>query len=205
MRFFRLPRQPTAHGFCTHRPMQRRWRRTDRNMHNTHRYRLEILLIRVLLLIVCHTPEAVATETRPAQRTFTPPGAKNSRVEGSRVRSSRATPSRRTSKQARRSIRRSFSRMQRLSHPVASRARVLDPSRIQTIDGESFQYGAERFRVRGIDAMRMPDRLAAEERLDELLHQGPVTVVPAETDLLGRTVAEVLVNNHNISDLLSVR
>jgi len=91
--------------------------------------------------------------------------------------------------------------MQRLSRP-AVQARVLDPSRIQTIDGGSFQYGTERFRVRGIEAMHMADAWGARERLDQLLHQGAVTVVPAETDLYGRIVAEVLVNNHNILDLL---
>jgi endonuclease YncB( thermonuclease family) len=92
--------------------------------------------------------------------------------------------------------------MQRTVHPSALPARVLDPSRIHTIDGESFEYGGERFRIRGIDAMSLAD---GWQRLDELLHLGPVTVVPTETDSLGRTVAEVLVNNHDLSNLLSSR
>ena len=161
-----------------------------------------MLLICVLLLILRHAPEAGATGARPAQRTVTALEAKTPRADVPRVRSSRATPSRRTSKQTRRSVRRSLSRMQRSAHPTALTGRVLDPSRIHTIDGESFEYGGERFRIRGIDAMPLA---VGWQRLDELLHQGPVTVVPTETDSLGRTVAEVLVNNHNLSDLLSSR
>ena len=171
-------------------------------MRITYRKTWIILLLCAFVPAVCRAPEAAATESRPAQRKVTTPAAKNSRVEASRIRSSRATPPRRGAKQSRRSARQSLSRMQRLSRP-AWQARVLDPLRIQTIDGESFQYGKERFRVRGIDATQMADAWGARQRLDELLHQGAVTVVPTETDLHGRIVAEVLVNNHNVLDLLN--
>jgi hypothetical protein len=161
-----------------------------------------MLLNCVLLLILRHAPEAMATDARPAQRTLTAPAAKTTRADVPRVRSSRAIASRRTSKQTRRSVRRSLPRMPRTAHPSASTARVLDPSRIHVIDGESFEYGGERFRIRGIDAIPLA---VGWQRLDELLHQGPVTVVPIESDSFGWTVAEVLVNNHNLSDVLSRR
>ena len=171
-------------------------------MNGSYRYTVTMLLICALLPLVRHAPEAGATEARPAQRTLSAAKAKTSRADAPRVRSSRNTPSRRTSKQGRRSARRSLSRMQE-ARRIALQPKVLDPSRIHTIDGASFQYGRERFRVHGIDETQLADEWAAHQRLDGLLHQGHVTVVPMETDHFGWTIAEVLVNNRSVSTLFS--
>ena len=196
------PRQPTAHDFCTARRRRRyHMMLNGQNMRETSRATAKMVLICVLLLGMWRPLDAMSTDTRPGRPMLTGAAAKNSRADDPRIRSSRVTPPRRTSKQARRSARRSVSQMQRRSQPAWA-PRVLDPSRIQTLDGETFQYGRERFLVRGIEAMQMSDGSAARQRLDDVLHQGPITVVPMQTDLYGRIVAEVLVNNHNVSDLL---
>jgi len=171
-------------------------------MANSCRHMIRIHLFGTLVLSLCLTSDVVANESRAAHSALTAPAARNPGVESPRVRSSRTTPSRRSPKKTRRSIRRT-PRVHRPAAPIALRPRILDPSRIRTIDGESFQYGSERFRVRGIEGMWRPEERIATQRLDELLHQGPVTIEPKEIDLSGRIVAEVLVNNRNLSTLLS--
>ena len=165
------------------------------------RYTILLHLLGTLLLSLCLT-EAAAIEPRPGHSALTAPGANNPAVKVPRVRSSSATPARRNPKKARRSIRRSLPRVHRPADPIALRPRVLDPSRIRTIDAESFQYGPDRFRVRGMEGMWRPDDWTVQQRVDVLLHQGPVTIVPKEIDFSGRIVADVLVNNHNLADLL---
>jgi hypothetical protein len=167
------------------------------------RHTIVIHLFGTLLLSLCLTSDVVANESRAARSALTAPGAKNPGVESSRVRSSRTTPSRQSPKKTRRSIRRNLPRVHRPASPIALRPRILDPSRIHTIDGESFQYGSERFRVRGIEGIWRPEERIAKQRLDGLLHEGSVTILPKEIDLSGRIVAEVLVNNRNLSDLLT--
>jgi hypothetical protein len=53
-----------------------------------------------------------------------------------------------------------------------------------------------------MEGMWRPDDWTVQQRVDVLLHQGPVTIVPKEIDFSGRIVADVLVNNHNLADLL---
>lgn len=65
--------------------------------------------------------------------------------------------------------------------------------------------GSERIRLRGIDAPELnePGGQAARQRLDQLLHEGPIRVVPHGQDVYGRTVADVFVDGRNVASVLT--
>lgn len=93
----------------------------------------------------------------------------------------------------------------RPSFPLQDRQpQLLDTWRIRLIDGDTFAYGAQRIRVRGIDTPEVSESggFEATQRLDGLLHEGPVTIVPEALDKYGRTVADVYVNDQNVADVL---
>lgn len=76
---------------------------------------------------------------------------------------------------------------------------------IYTIDGDTVRRGSERIRLRGIDTPELsePGGQAARQRLDELLKEGPIRIVPHGQDVYGRTVADVFVNGQNVADVLN--
>ncbi len=82
--------------------------------------------------------------------------------------------------------------------------RLLEGSQIRSIDGDTFAVGAERFRIRGLDAPETTEAggFGASQRLDLLLREGPVLVIPYGQDAYGRTLAEVYVNNRNIAEVM---
>ena len=81
---------------------------------------------------------------------------------------------------------------------------LLKDGQIRLIDGDTFAAGNERFRIRGINAPETTEAggFDATQRLDLLLHEGPVLVIPYGTDTYGRTLAEVYVNNRNVADVM---
>lgn len=91
--------------------------------------------------------------------------------------------------------------------PVPARPqkpRLFDSWQIRAIDGDTFAIGTERFRIRGLNAPERTEAggFGAAQRLDFLLHQGPVLVIPYGSDAYGRTLAEVYVNNRNLADVM---
>jgi hypothetical protein len=82
--------------------------------------------------------------------------------------------------------------------------RLLQQGEIRLIDGDTFAVGTERFRIRGINAPETTEAggFSATQRLDLLLHEGPVLVIPYGQDTYGRTLAEVYVNNRNIAEVM---
>ena len=64
--------------------------------------------------------------------------------------------------------------------------------------------GPERIRLRGIDTPELsePGGQAARQRLEQLLQEGPVRIVPHGQDVYGRTVADVFVNGRNVADVM---
>ena len=82
--------------------------------------------------------------------------------------------------------------------------RLLQDGQIRLIDGDTFAVGNERFRIRGINAPETTEAggFDATQRLDLLLHEGPVLVIPYGQDTYGRTLAEVYVNNRNVADVM---
>ena len=93
-------------------------------------------------------------------------------------------------------------------HPPRShtvwRRHTVSPDTIHVHDGDTFYTGAETIRLRGIDTPELgqPKSVAATRRLIALLHEGPVTIVPRAEDVYGRTVADVYVRGHNVSEIL---
>ena len=82
--------------------------------------------------------------------------------------------------------------------------RLLQDGQIRLIDGDTFAVGNERFRIRGINAPETTEAggFDATQRLDLLLHEGPVLVIPYGQDAYGRTLAEVYVNNRNVAEVM---
>ena len=71
---------------------------------------------------------------------------------------------------------------------------------IYTIDGDTLRMGLERIRLRGIDTPELnePRGPEARQRLEQLLKEGPIRIVPHGQDVYGRTVADVFVNGQKI-------
>lgn len=76
---------------------------------------------------------------------------------------------------------------------------------IYAIDGDTLRMGPERIRLRGIDTPELdePGGPAARQRLDQLLREGPVRIVPHGQDVYGRTVADVFVDGRNVAMVLA--
>jgi hypothetical protein len=87
----------------------------------------------------------------------------------------------------------------------ARRPQLLDGWQIRLIDGDTFAYEGQRIRIRGYNAPEVSEAggFAATQRLDLLLREGPVTVIPEAKDVYGRTVADVFVNQKNVSDIMT--
>ena len=82
---------------------------------------------------------------------------------------------------------------------------------IYVIDGDTFSYGGQRFRIAGIDAPEIhPPRcmeearlgLAATEKLKQLLGSGTVTISGSGHDQYGRELREVRVNGQDVGEAM---
>lgn len=75
---------------------------------------------------------------------------------------------------------------------------------IYTIDGDTLRIGTERIRLRGINAPELnePGGEAARQRLEQLLRDGPIRIIPYGQDVYGRTIADVFVNGRNVVEVL---
>ncbi|MEC4890434.1 MAG: thermonuclease family protein [Nitrospira sp.] len=75
---------------------------------------------------------------------------------------------------------------------------------ISAVDGDTVRMGGERIRLRGIDTPELnePGGQEAKQRLETLLHDGPIRIVPYGQDVYGRTVADVFVNGRNVAEVL---
>jgi endonuclease YncB( thermonuclease family) len=89
--------------------------------------------------------------------------------------------------------------------PNDERPRLLDGWQIRLIDGDTFAYEGQRIRIRGYNAPEVSEAggFAASQRLDLLLREGPVTIIPEAKDVYGRTVADVFVNQKNVADVMT--
>lgn len=94
--------------------------------------------------------------------------------------------------------RQTFARLGGTEHTV-------DGRQIYVVDGDTFRYGAERVRLKGIDTPELsePGGPAAKLRLEELLHNGPVHIVPHGRDVYNRLVADVFVDGQNVAERLN--
>jgi micrococcal nuclease len=83
-------------------------------------------------------------------------------------------------------------------------ARLASNQQIVALDGDTLRIGADRIRLRGIDApeLTQPGGQAAKQRLEQLLQEGPIRIVPHGQDVYGRTIADVFVNGQNAAEIL---
>ena len=88
--------------------------------------------------------------------------------------------------------------------PAWWRPYVVPPDVIRVHDGDTFYAGRVTIRLHGIDTPELGEPKAADatRRLAELLHTGPVTIVPRAEDVYGRLVADVFVRGENVADVL---
>lgn len=97
---------------------------------------------------------------------------------------------------------------QKHAHPSVlgriSGRRIPTSQPIYTIDGDTFRLGSDRIRLRGIDTPELnePGGQAARQRLEQLLQEGSIRIVPHGQDVYGRTVADVFVNGRNVAEVL---
>ncbi len=100
---------------------------------------------------------------------------------------------------------RSLLRRQALA-PLGGTERTVDGRQVHVLDGDTFRYGTERVRLRGIDTPELnePGGQAARQRLEELLRSGLVRIVPHGRDVYDRTVADVYIDGRNVTEMLQV-
>lgn len=81
---------------------------------------------------------------------------------------------------------------------------ILQGQQLRVVDGDTFSYSGERFRIRSYDAPETTESggFAATQRLDALLREGPVLAIPYGTDTYGRTLVEVYVNNRDVAQVM---
>ncbi len=82
--------------------------------------------------------------------------------------------------------------------------RLLSDLQVHAVDGDTIRVGSERIRLRGIDTPEMSQIRgpAAKQRLEELLRNGPIRIVPHARDVYDRLVADVYVNGQNLAEIL---
>ena len=81
---------------------------------------------------------------------------------------------------------------------------MLSTLQVRAVDGDTIRVGGERIRLRGIDTPEMSefDGPAAKRRLEELLRNGPIRIVPHGRDVYHRLLADVFVNDQNVAETL---
>ncbi len=92
----------------------------------------------------------------------------------------------------------------RPSFPFRQDSELISTHEITVIDGDTIRIGAERIRLRGIDAPELsePDGWAATQRLKDLLGTGSIQLIPRGRDVYDRVVADVFVNGQDVADVL---
>jgi len=83
--------------------------------------------------------------------------------------------------------------------------RTVEPWQVRTVDGDTIRYGTDRIRIRGYNAPELsePGGREAALRLEHLLQEGPISIVPHGHDVYGRTLADVFVNGQNVADVMT--
>jgi micrococcal nuclease len=76
---------------------------------------------------------------------------------------------------------------------------------VRAIDGDTLRYGPDRIRIRGYNAPERSEAggLEATLRLQQLLHEGEISIIPHGHDIYGRTLADVFVNGQNVAEVMT--
>lgn len=84
--------------------------------------------------------------------------------------------------------------------------RALEGWQVRTVDGDTIRYGTDHIRIRGYNAPELsePGGREAALRLEQLLRQGTINIIPHGHDVYGRTLADVFVNGQNVADVMTM-
>ena len=156
--------------------------------------------------LMCHSTSTLAAKspceacgTKPTLRMTAgmpkEPRAGSSRIGARRIHGLQSLPRPHAARSSRRSLTRLDSRRR-----LTGQEQTLDSARIRVIDGHTFAYGKDRIRVQGFDIERSDGGADSMQRLDHMLHQGGVTMIPLSRDGDGRIVAHVFVDHRNVTD-----
>ena len=82
--------------------------------------------------------------------------------------------------------------------------RILSTLQVRTVDGDTIRVGGERIRLRGIDTPELSELEgpAAKRRLEELLRNGSIRIVPRGRDVYNRLLADIFVNDQTVAETL---
>lgn len=90
------------------------------------------------------------------------------------------------------------------ARPETPRPQMLDPWRIRIVDGNTFDYEFRRIRIRGVKVPTMVESggLEASQRLEQLLKDGWVLIIPHTADTSGHVTADVFADGRNLAEVL---
>lgn len=83
--------------------------------------------------------------------------------------------------------------------------RTVEGWQVRTVDGDTIRYGTDRIRIRGYNAPELsePGGREAAMRLEQLMQDGTINIIPHGHDVYGRTLADVFVNGQNVADVMT--
>ncbi len=83
--------------------------------------------------------------------------------------------------------------------------RTVEGWQVRTVDGDTIRYGTDRIRIRGYNAPELsePGGREAAMRLEQLMQDGTIKIIPHGRDVYGRTLADVFVNGQNVADVMT--
>ena len=83
--------------------------------------------------------------------------------------------------------------------------RTVEGWQVRTVDGDTIRYGTDRIRIRGYHAPELsePGGREAAMRLEQLMQDGTIKIIPHGRDVYGRTLADVFVNGQNVADVMT--
>ena len=84
--------------------------------------------------------------------------------------------------------------------------RTLEPWQVRAIDGDTIRYGTDRIRIRGYNAPELSERGGrdAAVRLEQILQEGAITIIPHGHDVYGRILADLFVNGQNLAQVMQM-
>ncbi|OYT24708.1 MAG: hypothetical protein CCU27_02745, partial [Nitrospira sp. UW-LDO-02] len=88
---------------------------------------------------------------------------------------------------------------------MGSFERTVEPWQVRTVDGDTIRYGTDRIRIRGYNAPELSEAGGREAalRLEQLMQEGTINIVPHGRDVYGRTLADVFVNGQNVAEVMT--
>ena len=87
---------------------------------------------------------------------------------------------------------------------IGSFERTLEPWQVRAVDGDTIRYSTDRIRIRGYNAPELSETGGRDAalRLEQLLQEGAITIIPHGHDVYGRILADLFVNGQNLAQVM---